>query len=193
MDENIADENIADNHRDRQIDKFEEAWQRGTPPDIAHFVDLQWSTRDSLDRRLLVALVHIDLEYRWKSGEAVAVESYRASFPQFGEEPADILSLIESEYRFRRRREYVSIAEYEQRFPRWADVLREHLTAVSGEPGGWGTMVVSNGVRRRPGNVRSPLVAPRTHSPDDFGQENSASGDGDGDGHGDDADGDRKK
>ncbi len=53
---------------ERTLDRFEAAWQRGDPPDIAEFVDFAavWSRDPEARQSLLVELVMIDLWYRWR-------------------------------------------------------------------------------------------------------------------------------
>ena len=64
------------------IGRFEAAWTQGPPGDIAAFLP-----DDSAERgRLLIELVHIDLENRLKAGEAVRVERYLELHPELAQE-----------------------------------------------------------------------------------------------------------
>ena len=46
---------------DRQVDRFESAWQGRTPPEIEAFLPAGRAARP-----LLYELIKIDLEYRWR-------------------------------------------------------------------------------------------------------------------------------
>src|SRR5205823_12864823 len=94
------------------IDAFEDAWERGAPPDIdAHLP----AGTDRLPA--LVELVHIDLERRLKAGEDARVESYVQRFPDL-EESSILIELAAAEFQLRRPRDpTVAIEEYSRRFP----------------------------------------------------------------------------
>ena len=96
---------------------FEACWRRGEPPAIDPYLPPGGPAR----RPLLVELVHVDLEWRLKSGEAVRVEDYLGRYPQLAEEPSVAASLAAAEYEIRRRREPgLDPAEFLRRFPRHA-------------------------------------------------------------------------
>ena len=59
---------------DQIIDRFEDAWQQGRRPDIAEFLPDEGRLRLAVLREL----VHIDLEYRCKSGETRTTDEYLA-------------------------------------------------------------------------------------------------------------------
>src|SRR5262249_55278556 len=83
------------------VRRFEKAWRQGPRPLIDDYLP-----EDGLVRtRVLVELVHIDLELRLKAGESARVEEYLARFPQMAGERAIILELIVAEHELRRRRE----------------------------------------------------------------------------------------
>jgi eukaryotic-like serine/threonine-protein kinase len=64
---------------DERADAFEAAWRRGPRPALAPFLgDEQGGRRLAL----LAELVRIDLEYRWKAGDAAGLEDYLADFPE---------------------------------------------------------------------------------------------------------------
>src|SRR5947209_7407392 len=86
--------------RDRQeqvLERFEDAWRAGGRPRLKDYLDGGGAER----RSLLVDLVHADLHYRIKRGEAARVENYLARHPELAEDPAAALDLIEAEYRLR--------------------------------------------------------------------------------------------
>jgi len=59
--------------------RFEEAWEKGTPPDIAGF----WKVSD--DPALLAELVRVDLERRRQAGQAGSEDAYLKRFPQLAQ------------------------------------------------------------------------------------------------------------
>ena len=83
---------------------------------------------DPLRTRVLIELVHIDLELRLKAGETARVEEYLARYPELTD-PTVTLELIAAEHELRRRREPdLTLDEYLQRFPQYRTELREqHL------------------------------------------------------------------
>jgi formylglycine-generating enzyme required for sulfatase activity len=64
---------------DSIADQFEAAWQSGSPPDIADFLEKSAGERRSA---LLAELVRIDLAYRRRAGEARTAADYAARFPE---------------------------------------------------------------------------------------------------------------
>src|SRR5262245_19402134 len=81
------------------IKRFEEAWHGHPRPDLADFLPAEADGHT----RLLVELVHVDLEFRLRAGEAVRVEHYLARFPALGSEREAFLELVAAEYDLRRR------------------------------------------------------------------------------------------
>src|SRR5437763_1150746 len=77
-----------------------DAWQGRARPEI-----LAYLPAGAGRTRLLAELVHIDLEYRLRAGEAARVEEYLARYPELTNDRAGMLELIASEHEFRRRRE----------------------------------------------------------------------------------------
>src|SRR5262245_8972736 len=101
-------------HYEELIEAFERAWQTGQPPKIDDYLRGDHAAR----RELLVELVHADLEFRIKAGEAARVESYLGHFPELAGNDATVLGLLEAEYDQRRRKEsQFSLDEYAVRFP----------------------------------------------------------------------------
>lgn len=66
---------------DQVADRFEAAWRSGSPPDLADFLE---GASDEPRRQLLVELVKIDLEHRWRLGDHRSLEAYRSQFPELG-------------------------------------------------------------------------------------------------------------
>lgn len=70
---------------DAAADRFEKAWQSGTPPDLNDFLgDASGERRVALLREL----VRIDLEYRRKTDPSANLEQYRLRFPELSEPDA---------------------------------------------------------------------------------------------------------
>jgi WD40 repeat protein len=109
------------------VARFEEAWQAGSRPSIAALLP---PSGEEERRPLLIELVHVDLEYRLKAGEAARVESYLETFPELAGDGAAGQGLIAAEYELRRRREPgVTLAEYRRRFPELAPELERRFAA----------------------------------------------------------------
>src|SRR5713101_5572393 len=101
------------------VKRFEDAWRQGPRPAIDDYLPAEGPRH-----RLLIELVHIDLELRLKAGEAARVEEYLARFPELAGDRATTIELIAAEYEFRRRRERdLSLDEYLGRFPHYRDEL----------------------------------------------------------------------
>src|SRR5262245_6074215 len=84
---------------DQLIKAFEAAWRRGGTPGIEEYL----RTDEPERLALLVELVHVDLEFRLKSGESVRIESYLESYPQLASHRETLLDLIAAEYQLRQR------------------------------------------------------------------------------------------
>src|SRR5262249_5852753 len=81
--------------------------------------------------RVLVELVHIDLELRLKAGESARVEEYLARFPELAGDRAVTLDLIAAEHGLRRRQEPAfALDEYLARFPQHRAELAERLAGA---------------------------------------------------------------
>src|SRR5215469_2822676 len=98
------------------VRRFEHAWRQAPRPRIDDYLP----ACDPLRSRVLIELVHIDLELRLKAGEAARVEDYLTRYPELNGDRAVTLDLIAAEYELRRRREPgLSIRDYLQRFPQF--------------------------------------------------------------------------
>src|SRR5438105_998400 len=99
---------------DHVLKAFETAWQAGKTPPLAEFLP-----PDVIDRELvLVELVHLDLEFRLKRGEAVRIEHYLAAYPDLAGQTEAVLDLLTAEFRLRSRYEpELRLDEYFRRFP----------------------------------------------------------------------------
>jgi predicted ATPase len=115
---------------ERLIKAFEAAWRRGDAPGIEEYLRAEGSERSAL----LIELVHVDLEFRLKSGESVSVERYLGAYPQLADNRTVVLDLITDEYRLRLRHGTgPSPEEYSARFPDYRDELRDRLFPGAGD------------------------------------------------------------
>jgi tRNA A-37 threonylcarbamoyl transferase component Bud32 len=62
---------------DAIVERFESAWRRGRPPDVADYLR---DADGSWQRALLLELAQVDLEYRIKSGRAACAADYLGRF-----------------------------------------------------------------------------------------------------------------
>ncbi len=107
------------------VDRFEEAWQAGGRPAIDDHLAADGEVRAAL----LVELVHVDLEYRLKAGEAVRVESYLERYPELRRDRGAVLDLLAAEWKLRRRCDpSIEVEEYVRRFPDYRDDLLASAT-----------------------------------------------------------------
>src|SRR4029077_3339765 len=98
------------------VRRFEEAWRQGPRPVIDDYLPADRPLRS----RVLLELVHIDLELRLKAGEAARVEEYLARYPELAGDRAVPLGLIAAEYELRGRREPgLALDAHLQRFPQY--------------------------------------------------------------------------
>jgi predicted ATPase len=106
------------------VKRFEHAWRQGPRPGIDDYLPIGSPLRS----RVLIELVHIDLELRLKAGETARVEEYLARYPELTDDRAVTLELIATEHELRRRREPdLTLHEYLQRFPQYRVELLEQI------------------------------------------------------------------
>src|SRR5262245_8619357 len=99
------------------VRRFETAWRGGSLPDVADFLPPPGPKQATT----LEELIHIDLEFRWKSAadgtRPPGVEQYLERFPELNE-AAIVRRLVRQEIELRRRRgEALAAVEYAERFP----------------------------------------------------------------------------
>jgi hypothetical protein len=110
--------------RERILGRFEDHWQSGSRPEIDQYLPVD----DAGRRHVLVELVHVDLEYRLKTGDGARVEDYLGRYPELASDADVVLDLIAVERELRRRREPgLMLEEYLRRFP-------SHRTQLLGGP-----------------------------------------------------------
>jgi WD40 repeat protein len=81
------------------IRRFEEEWKADRRPTIEDYLPHDPGER----RATLVELVHLDLEYRWKAGEATSAESYLSRYPELADDSEVSLELTETVQNLQRR------------------------------------------------------------------------------------------
>ena len=69
---------------DALCDRFERAWQDGSKPDLASWVPAPGALEGELRSAALPELVLLDMEYRFRAGDAVASEHYVNLYPELG-------------------------------------------------------------------------------------------------------------
>jgi serine/threonine protein kinase/predicted ATPase len=110
------------------VKRFEDSWRQGPRPVIDHFLP----AGEPLRARVLVELVHIEMELRLKAGEAARVEEYLARYPELSGDRAVPFELIAAEYELRRRREPgLALDEYLQRFPQYSTELPDQFAQLT--------------------------------------------------------------
>ncbi len=140
-----------------EFERFESAWRAGSPPNIEQFLGDASSgavVRDAAVRRqLLIELVAIDLERRWRASSVESsssvgsdhagapqlplktrLEDYAQKFPALVSDGDVPIDLIVHEYRVRTLwGDGPSISEYLTRFPAQSDAVRVELTRIERE------------------------------------------------------------
>jgi hypothetical protein len=98
--------------------RFERAFRAGADPNLDDFLEGEGPPR----WRLLIELLHSDLELRWRAGRPTRLEAYLRRYPELACFPNEQLALLEAEVRLRRRAgERPTPAEYLQAYPALAE------------------------------------------------------------------------
>jgi predicted ATPase/predicted Ser/Thr protein kinase len=106
------------------VNRFEQAWRQKARPVIDDFLP----GANPLRTRVLIELVHIDLELRLKAGEVVRVEEYLTRFPDLMNDQGVSIELIAAEHELRGRSEPgLALDEYLERFPQYRALLPEQI------------------------------------------------------------------
>jgi len=111
------------------LDRFEAAWRVAPGPPLDPHLP---SPGDAERRAVLLDLVHIDIECRWKAGIGLPVEDYLGRYPELAEDSSVVADLAAWEFELRRRTESGIMAdEFVRRFPAQADLITDRLVAVT--------------------------------------------------------------
>jgi serine/threonine-protein kinase len=129
--------NLSVQDGEKLLRRFEEAWKAGASPNLATFLPplpKAWQEQRAL-HALVVELIGIDLEYRWREGGGGGearrtlpprpqLEDYVRAFPQLGPAESLPVELILAEYDARRLAGAApSLEDLVARFPSRADLL----------------------------------------------------------------------
>jgi serine/threonine protein kinase/tetratricopeptide (TPR) repeat protein len=99
-------------------------WLCGQAPDVQEFL----AALGPLDPAQVVALLRVDQRERWQRGERVAAEDYLQRFPALETDPESALEIVYGEWLLREElTETPALEEYQRRFPRHADRLRQQI------------------------------------------------------------------
>ncbi len=163
------------------INRFEQAWLHQPVPVLGDYLPKDLSSEDR--NRVLLLMVLIDLENRWKhfasdssatitetlSGSTVVagmprcplLEDYCRAFAELGSVERLPLTAILIEYRLRNSAGYSpSLREYQQRFPYLSVELSRELTVVPDEPRPSGSGVLTEPQPLPDGRGSNPLNEP---------------------------------
>jgi eukaryotic-like serine/threonine-protein kinase len=132
---------MADEVIESRVLRFEETWARAGPPRLADFLDDSPALSTADRARLLVELIAIDLEFRWRNDrrhdeprERMLLEDYVARFPEWASLDRLPLELIGEEYRVRCRwGDRPSHEDVLSRFPARREEVRTELLRVDRE------------------------------------------------------------
>jgi tRNA A-37 threonylcarbamoyl transferase component Bud32 len=121
-----------------RILSFEQAWRLGGPCDIADFLDCPPELGAEERGRLLIELVCIDLEFRWRgrpsgqpSQEPTLLETYAVRYPELGPFDRFPLEIIGQEYRVRCQwGDRPTHSDFLSRFPARREQIRAELAQV---------------------------------------------------------------
>jgi tRNA A-37 threonylcarbamoyl transferase component Bud32 len=125
---------MTDDGFESQLLRFEEAWRRDGPRELADFLANSPVLSSAARFRLLVELICVDLEFRWRNRDSdrrAMLESYVARFPQLGPLDGLPVELIVEEYRVRHRwGDRPPHAEFLSRFTARRDEIRAELSRI---------------------------------------------------------------
>jgi hypothetical protein len=127
--------------------RFADAWRRGERPGLDEHLPSGGEER----RPALLDLVRADLQFRLQAGEAARVEAYLGRYPELGEDPSVVLTLLAAEYQARApREEGLSLEEYGRRFPALLEEMQRQ----------WATLPTHAGRSTSLGEALPPPSAP---------------------------------
>lgn len=141
------------------LERFEQAWLATPPPVVADFYRQLRGEHAYLgpetERWLLLELIKIDLEYRWRgSGERYGLEKYAADMGELGAWTGLPVDLIGEEYRVRRRwGDRPGHDDYFVRFPEQRQALAVLLPQIDAELAAEGA-----GASSTPSGISSPRL-----------------------------------
>lgn len=141
---------MLDDELESRILSFERGWQQNGRCEIRDFLNCSSPAAPEMRRRLLVELICVDLEFRWRNSvsdqpgsERAILDRYVGRFPELGTLDQLPLELVVEEYRVRHRwGDRPTHDEFASRFPMSQDLIRAELQQIdlelaneSGDPG----------------------------------------------------------
>ncbi len=119
--------------REVVVERLLALWRRGERPDVDAFLVRE----GPFEAAEVAALLHIDQQQRWQTGERIQAEEYLRRHPDLRAYPDAVVDLIYAEFLLREQLgERPDAAEHMSRFPDYAEVLRAQIDlhrAVAGE------------------------------------------------------------
>jgi hypothetical protein len=130
-----------DDDFESRVLRFERAWQQNAPGEILDSLEHPFPLTSQARLRLLIELVCVDMEFRWRNGSmpscspvAATLETYTAQFPELGRLDQLPLELVAEEYRVRRQwGDRPTHAEFWTRFPAREEQLELELLRIDRE------------------------------------------------------------
>src|SRR5260370_6742481 len=100
---------------------LENLWRQGQRPDVREFLSKQRGLAPSQ----VVAVLCVDQQQRWRTGERIPAETYLSMDPALSGAWADAFELVFAEFRLRQELgENPTVEEFAQRLPRYAGRLQ---------------------------------------------------------------------
>ncbi len=132
---------MLDDDIESRIFQFERGWQQNGPREIRDYLDFQRELKSETGRRLLVELICIDLEFRWRDScrgplslAQAFLDGYAERFPELGALDQLPLDLVGQEYRVRRQwGDRPTHDEFLARFQMRQDQIRAELKQIDRE------------------------------------------------------------
>ncbi len=110
-----------------RIRQFEQDWMAGLRPTLDGYL----AGYDPLPHDLLIELVHIDLEFRIKSGHPSRAADYLMRYPQLAADPEVAAELIAEEFDLRRRGDPgLGFEALAAGYPEYLEQLGRHITRL---------------------------------------------------------------
>lgn len=142
--------------RERVLEAFEAAWERGERPRVEVFLPADFAGSSLL----LHDLVQVEFEWRLKSGEAIRVRDYLQRHPRLADDRTRVLELMAIEFAWRSRQEpALGLQSYLDEFPEYAADLAPLLQANR-------EAAVQSHAQKTDGNVHPGLNARDTEAVD---------------------------
>ena len=128
---------MPDQELESRILRFEQAWRQNDPPKIDDYLRDPFASPSPARDRLLIELICVDLEYRWRNfhvDEPPTLRTYVERFPELISLDRLPLELIGEEYRVRRRwGDRPSHAEFLAPFHERREQIQAELLRVDAE------------------------------------------------------------